>query len=217
MDLDKRMKRYEEVSKTRLLPKSWVILRVDGKAFHSFTRKMNRPFDDNLITAMLTAGEKTAQQMQGFKLGYYQSDEFSFALIDTDSYNSQVWFDGKVQKLCSVTASMFGAYFNKAMNGTEAIFDCRAFNIPVEDVANVFVWRQRDWEKNSLQMYARKYFSSKKLQEKKKEDIHEMLYNVNKNWANIKSIYKNGAFITKEGRTIKKKLDYESINNLLNN
>jgi tRNA(His) 5'-end guanylyltransferase len=110
---------------------------------------------------------------------------------------------------------MFGAYFNKEMGGTEAAFDCRVFSVPFEDVANVFIWRQKDWERNSLQMYARKYFSHKKLIKKKKNDIHEMLYSINKNWTNLKKVHKNGVFITLHGERISKKMNYEEINSLL--
>lgn len=210
-----RIKRYEFSSKAILLPRSYIVLRVDGKAFHTFTRKMQKPFDDKLIEAMVKAGERTSKEMQGFKLGYHQSDEFTFVLTDTDSYESQVWFDGEIQKLCSVTASMFGAYFNKEMGGTEAIFDCRAFNVPKEDVANVFIWRQRDWERNSLQMFARNFFSQKELHNKKKNDMHEMLFSKNENWSNLKEVYKNGTFILKDGLRINKKMNYEELNELL--
>jgi len=215
MKIGDRIKRYEASSKTTLLPRSYIVLRVDGKAFHTFTRGMGRPFDDRLIECMVIAGERVAKEMMGFKLGYHQSDEFTFVLTDTDSFESEVWFEGQVQKLCSVTASMFGAYFNKEMGGTEAVFDCRAFNVPKDDVANVFIWRQRDWERNSLQMFSRSHFSHKQLENKKKEDMHEMLHSKGENWADLKNVYKNGTFITKPGERINQKLTYEDINNLL--
>lgn len=217
MKIGDRIKKYEFASRTTLLPRSYIVLRVDGKAFHTFTRGMKRPFDDKLIEAMVKTGEMVAKEMMGFKLGYHQSDEFTFVLTDTDSFESQIWFDGEVQKLCSVTASMFGAYFNKLMGGTEAIFDCRAFNVPKEDVANVFIWRQRDWERNSLQMFSRSHFSHKQLDNKKKADMHEMLHSKGENWADLKEIYKNGTFILKDGTRLNSKITYEEINVLLIN
>jgi len=210
-----RIKKYEQVSKTILLPRSYIVLRVDGKAFHSFTKKMNKPFDDKLIESMVKAGERTAKQIMGFKLGYHQSDEFTFVLTDTDSFESQIYFDGEVQKLCSVVASMFGAYFNSEMGGTEAIFDCRAFNVPKEDVANVFIWRQRDWERNSVQMFTRSFYSHKECENKKISDMHEMLFKKAKNWTELSDVYKNGTFITRGGQRINKKLDYKEINNII--
>lgn len=217
MKIGDRIKKYEQASKTILLPRSYIVLRIDGKAFHTFTRGMKKPFDPVLIEAMVKAGERVAKEMQGFKLGYHQSDEFTFVLTDTDTYESEVWFDGEVQKLCSVTASMFGAYFNTTMGGTEAIFDCRAFNVPFDDVANVFVWRQRDWERNSIQMLARSFYSQKELHNKKHDQIHELLFDKGENWAKLPEVYKNGTFITKYGQRINSKLSYDEINVLLKN
>ena len=211
MNIGDRIKKYEEQSRTILLPRSWAVIRLDGKAFHTFTKKMEKPFDHVLIEAMVKSGERVAKEMQGFKIGYHQSDEFSFLLTDTDTYETQMWFEGQVQKLCSVTASMFGAYFNKLMGGTEAVFDCRAFNVPREDAPNVFLWRQRDWERNSIQMYARTFFSHKSLHNKKHEEIHEMLHSVDKNWStDLTDQEKNGTFITKSDR-LQQKMSYNDI------
>jgi len=214
-NIGNRIKRYESVTRQYLLPRSYIVLRVDGKAFHTFTKDMNKPFDDKLIEAMVRAGERVAAEMQGFKIGYHQSDEFTFILTDKDTYESQLWFDGNIQKLCSVTASLFGAYFNNEMGGTLAAFDCRAFNVPADDIANVIVWRQRDWERNSVQMLARTYFSQKELNHKRIEDIHEMLYTKNINWAMIKGVYKNGTIITKNNKRLHIKMTYSEINELL--
>lgn len=215
MSIGSRIKRYEAASHSILLPRSYAVLRVDGKAFHTFTRNMKRPFDEKLIEAMVSAGERVAKEMMGFKLGYHQSDEFTFVLTDTDTFESQMWFDGEVQKLCSVTASMFGAYFNKAMGGTEAVFDCRAFNVPAEDVPNVFIWRQRDWERNSLQMLARTVFTQKELHGKKHAEIHEMLHGLDVNWARLSDLLKNGTFTTPDGQRLCSKMTYDDIKKLL--
>lgn len=215
MKIGERIKRYEQVSKYALLPRGYVFVRVDGKAFHTFTRNMARPYDNNLIEAMVTTGERCAKEMMGFKLGYHQSDEFSFLLTDLDSYETQIWFDGEIQKITSVAASMFTAYFNDIMGGTCAMFDARAFNVPTEDVPNVFLWRQQDWERNSLQMLCQTYFSQKQLHGKGKEEMHEMLFSVGANWANLPDYQKNGTFITKSGERVSDKMDYTSIQQLL--
>jgi len=213
-NLGDRIKRYEHVSRQSLIPNSYIILRVDGKAFHTFTKGMDRPFDDKLTKAMIRAGEKVSKEMSGFKLGYHQSDEFTFMLTDTDSYDTQVWFDGEIQKLCSVTASLFGAHFNKEMGGTICAFDCRAFNVPKEDVANVFIWRQKDWERNSLNMLASSFFSHKELQGKSCEQRHDMLHSIGENWADLPDVYKNGTFISMHGR-MSKKMDYDGLNEFI--
>lgn len=215
MKIWERIKKYEFASRTILLPRSYILLRIDWKAFHTFTKDMGKPFDDKLIECMVKAWERTAKEMMGFVIWYHQSDEFTFCITDLESFESQVWFWGEVQKLCSVTASMFWAYFNKEMWGTEAIFDCRAFNVPNDDVPNVFIWRQRDWERNSLQMFARDTFTHKELNNKKKWDMHEMLHEQGKNWAKLQPVYKNGTFITKDGRRVNDKLTYSEISHLL--
>lgn len=214
MNIGDRIKRYEASSKISLLPNGFVFLRIDGKSFHTFTRGMGKPFDHKLMEAMVVAGEETVKHLMGFRLGYHQSDEFSFLITDTQSFNSQLWFDGDVQKLCSVTASIFTAYFNRAMCGTVAAFDCRAFNVPKDDVANVFVWRQKDWARNSLQMYARSFFSHKQMHGKKNTDIHEMLHRKGLNWSDLSEQDKNGTFITQDGRRVHKEMNYDEINQL---
>jgi len=223
MTISDRIKRYELSSNGFLLLRGFIIIRVDGRAFHTFTRKFKKPFDNILIESMVSAGERCAKEMSGFRLGYHQSDEFTFAISDLESYESEMWFGGKIQKIASISASMFTAYFNECleldlqenMGSGVAMFDSRCFNVPVEDVANVFIWRQRDWERNSIQMFSRNFFSHKELMNKKTTDMHEMLHGIGENWANLEPKLKNGTFITKDGKRINEKLDYESINKLL--
>lgn len=213
--LGDRIKGYESISNIRLLPKTPVILRVDGKAFHTFAKDAKRPFDDELISSMVMAGTLTAKEMQGFILGYHQSDEFTFYINNCEKLETQAWFNNELPKLISITASLFTMNFNKLYKYNWAVFDCRAFSVPPEDVANVFIWRQRDWERNSLQMFARTFFSHKELQNKSSSDIHEMLHNIGQNWADLNPVYKNGTFICKDGNKINEKLDYESLQKIL--
>lgn len=208
--LGDRMKKYEGVSKYRLLDKTPVILRVDGKAFHTFTRGMNKPYDEILIEAMVLAGEQTAKEMMGFVLGYHQSDEFSFYINNTKKLTSEAWFGNEVQKLCSITASTFTANFNEIL-GTRARFDCRAFNIPLDDVPNYFIWRQQDWIRNSVQMLTGHYFSHKQLQNKSQSDMHEMLHGLGINWGNLNNHLKNGTFISNRDERFSSKQNYESL------
>ena len=120
----------------------------------------------------------------------------------------------KIEKLASISASLFTAFFNKEMNGTIASFDGRAFNVPTIEVPNVFIWRQRDWERNSLQMYSRSFYSAKDLLKKGKQDMHEMLFKKGKNWNDLSDLLKNGTFITKDGKRINKKMDYKTLYSL---
>jgi len=215
-NLGDRMKKYELASKYILTNRTPVILRVDGKAFHTFTRHMEKPYDARLIESMVLSGEQTAKEMMGFAIGYHQSDEFSFYINNIKKISSESWFDNEIQKLCSITASMFTTNFNSILS-SRAYFDCRAFNIPDDDVPNYFIWRQKDWIRNSTQMLARTYFSHKELQGKSQSDIHEMLYQKNVNWANLPDNLKNGTLITSDKQRIHSKLDYENLKLFIDN
>lgn len=163
---------------------------------------------------MITAMKKTAKEMMNFKLAYHQSDEVSFLLLDTEEITSEPWFNNEVQKLASITASTFGAYFNESMGGTTAIFDARCFTLPLEEIPNVFIWRQRDWERNSLQMLSRSVYSSQELHGKKSQDMHEMLHAKGENWAKLEPVYKNGSFLLKDMTLLHERLNYEQIRTL---
>ena len=120
-ELGKRMKEnYEQVPKYRLTRRTPVIIRIDGKAFHSFTRGFQRPFDEVFGNAMTKTMEYLCKNIQGCIFGYKQSDEISLVLQDYKRFNSEAWFDYEVQKMCSIAASMatmaFNRYFNQGVN-----------------------------------------------------------------------------------------------------
>lgn len=214
--LGDRMKtNYEDRAKAALLRRTPVIIRVDGKAFHTFTRGCEKPFDADIISCMQKAATRVASEMQGFKMGFVQSDEASFLLTDYDNLETEAWFDYKVQKMASVTASMMSVFFNdeakymkdyaQAHQGNcslpdkLALFDARCFNLPETEVANYFLWRAKDWERNSLQMYSRANFSQKELHGKNRQGMHDMLHSIGKNWAtDLTDQQKNGTWIAKD-------------------
>ena len=113
-DLGTRMKEfYEQVPKTRLVRRMPVAIRIDGKAFHTFTRGFRKPFDHILIKTMQETTKYLCENIQGCVLGYTQSDEITLILIDYQKLTSSAWFDYEVQKLCSISASMATMAFNK--------------------------------------------------------------------------------------------------------
>ncbi len=202
--LGDRIKKYENVSNPKLTPRSCLFIRVDGKAFHSWVKnnKCKKPFDDRLMQAMVGAAHDTAREMAGFKIAYVQSDECTFMLTDFDKPETQGWFDYKLNKVVSITASMYTAYFNRAYNPIfgPALFDARAFVVPREDAPNVFVWRSHDWHRNSLSMLAQANFSHKELQFKNASEMHDMLHTKGINWAtDLTDQQKNGTWITRYG------------------
>lgn len=199
-DLATRMKRYEAASHPQLLPRTPLFIRVDGRAFHTYTRHMQRPFDPHFMDAMVHATQMASADMQGFKLAYTQSDEATFMLTDYDTLTSAGWFDYDLSKIVSITAALFTAHFNDAMRGRTAelgVFDARAFSVPRSDAPNVFVWRQQDWERNSLSMLARAHFSHRECLNRNRAELHEMLHGKGVNWAtDLTAREKNGTFVT---------------------
>lgn len=203
---DRMKNNYENISKTRLMRRTPVALRLDGKAFHTFTRGFKKPFDDILVETMQQTMQYLCENIQGCVFGYTQSDEITLILIDYQTFETQAWFDYEVQKMCSIAASVATMKFNQIFNqlvylrcesddrgnilnkdyipihqahiratNKGAIFDCRAFNIPKEEVANLIYWRQLDAIRNSIQMVGQANFPHKQLQEKSCENIKTML------------------------------------------
>ncbi len=197
-DLGDRMKaNYEDRARHYLTRRMPVIVRLDGKAFHTLTRGMDKPFDAAFMNAMCLAAWDVADEMQGCKAVYVQSDEASFLLTDYDSLTTGAWFDYNQQKIVSVAASLMSVRFS-ARKGCQAVFDGRAFNLPREEVSNYFLWRSRDWHRNSVEMYARAFFSQAQLHGKRQPDMHEMLHGVGKNWAtDLDGRTRNGAFVVR--------------------
>lgn len=127
-ELGKRMKTfYEEIPKTRLMRRVPVAIRIDGKAFHTFTKEFQKPFDEVLIKTMQDTMKYLCENIQGCVLGYTQSDEITLILIDYKKFTSSAWFDYEIQKVCSIAASMatmaFNKYFSENINSECYVFD----------------------------------------------------------------------------------------------
>lgn len=210
--LGNRMKAYEWEYKQVFPRKSYIIIRVDGKCFHTFTRNFDRPFDRFLTHSMSVATTFTSREMQGFLLGYTQSDEASFLITDDFLENSEPWFGNSYQKIVSVTASIFTYWFNEYLNLelNPAYFDARAFSIPKEDVPNYFVWRQLDWRRNWINMVARAYFSHDTLMNKNTEEVKLMLDRLGIDWSKYEP-YKYGKLMGNNSHYSNSYRDYESI------
>lgn len=215
-ELGRRMKDfYETIPKAKLMRRTPVAIRIDGKAFHTFTKGMKRPFDNILIETMQQTMKYLCENIQGCVLGYTQSDEITLILIDYKKLNSSAWFDYEVQKVCSIAASMatmafnrnFRAIFNKYDLDNQldyaktlfrkldsAMFDARCFNIPKEEVANLIYWRQLDATRNSIQMVGQANFSQKELHGKSCNKIQDMLMlEKDINWNNLPVYQKRGS------------------------
>lgn len=191
---DRMKQNYEDRYRIKLTRRMPVIIRLDGKAFHTLTKKLNKPFDDFFIRSMAHTATQLCAHIQNAKCAYIQSDEISILLIDYDNLDTEAWFDYNLQKMVSVSAGLASAYFSHEFNWP-ACFDSRAFNIPREEVCNYFIWRQKDWIRNSVHMFTSSFYSHKQLHRKSQEDMHEMLHEKGENWAKLAPGLKNGFYV----------------------
>lgn len=222
---DRMKENYENRAKTYLVRRMPVIIRLDGKAFHTFTKGLKKPYDEIFHNTMNQTMKYLCENIQGCKLGYTQSDEITLLLTDYDTLDTDAWFDNNVQKICSVSASMATMAFNKNLNKYYAealfelgcpiecdeymttlknkldcaMFDSRCFNIPVEEVTNCFIWRQQDATRNAIQMLGQCNFSHKELHGKSCNDIQDMLF-IQKgiNFNDMPTEFKRGVCCIKE-------------------
>ncbi len=200
--LGDRMKHhYEHRARTFLPCRTWTIIRVDGKCFHTYCRGLGRPFDQQLMDDMATTMRFLCEQIQGCRLGYTQSDEISLILNDTATIHTDAWFDGNVQKIVSVAASLATARFNQLRpDGGLAFFDARVFTIPdPTEVINYLVWRQQDTTRNSISMAAQHKFSPRELHGKTGDQMQDMLWKTYEiNWDKYPDRFKRGTLAWQE-------------------
>lgn len=191
---DRMKNQYENRTRYMLPRRTWTILRADGKAFHSLTRRCQKPEDPAVVEAMDTAARDLCELAQGACFAYVQSDEISVVLQDMADIRTEAWFDGNLQKIVSVAASIVTAGFNVAWRQpTTALFDCRAFTIPDPiEVENYFIWRQQDATRNSVQSLTRAHFSHKDVDGKNTSEMHELLRTKGINWNDIPTAQKRG-------------------------
>lgn len=198
LSLPDRMKRYEEPFRFSLPQRMPAILRLDGRAFHTLTRSCLKPFDVGFAEVLNFVALQLLEEIQNARFAYLQSDEISFLLIDYNKFNSQQWFGGNIQKIVSVSASLAGALFSEQF-GRMGAFDSRIFVIPERDVSNYFIWRQRDWERNSIQMLAQSHYSHNQLNGKSNDDMQEMIFQKGDNWSKLPTMWKRGRIAKKDG------------------
>jgi tRNA(His) 5'-end guanylyltransferase len=202
--LGDRMKDYENRFRYYLPRRAYTLLRLDGKAFHTFTKGFQRPFDSELVKAMDNTAKYLCENIQGVKLAYVQSDEITLLLTDFEKVRSCSYFDGNIQKITSIPASMAGVVFNdqirKYKDGITkpAFFDCRCWSLSdPNEVENTFIWRQQDATRNSIQLVAQSLYSHKQLMHKNTNQLQELIFQKGKNWNDYDDGYKRGRVILK--------------------
>lgn len=217
MDLNKRMKQYERCYKTIITPRSYIIVRCDGKNFSKYTKNLDKPFDSNFTDAMHKTAIKLCEYFNA-KFAYTQSDEISLLITEIGgNMQSQPELGNVLQKLCSLTASVATASFNEVRNiqymmedsnmnpmgpalPNQAYFDSRVFVVPNEDeVFNHMLWRQQDASKNSISMAAHSLLGHKAIMNKTGSEKQDMMMdNHGVNWNDYPVKFKRGVIIKKE-------------------
>lgn len=217
-----RMKIYEMAEAGRhLLPLIPVMARLDGRSFSNFTAGLARPYDERL-SKLMVATTKFLVEETNANCGYTQSDEITLTWLSTD-YKSQIFFNGRIQKLCSALSALASVFFNSKIKeylpektGCMPIFDCRVWNVPNPiEGSNAFLWREQDATKNSISMAARHYYSHKQLMNKSGPEMQEMLFQAGINWNDYPSFFKRGTYIQR--KNILKKFEAEEIEKLPKN
>jgi len=224
---DRMKKHYENRAASYIPRRTYTIIRLDGKTFHSYVKHIGavKPFDHNLMSRMDLTAKFLCYNTQGCQLAYVQSDEISLLLTDFLGKDTDAWYDGNIQKMASVSASLATGFFNSIPSGhfgdkvyshidkfkdhdvndwvleadrELAYFDSRVFSIPDKvEVANYFIWRVKDWESNSVQMLARKFYTQGELEGKSREELLKMIRSQGEDWSALEPYYRKGRFCSK--------------------
>ena len=226
-ELGTRMKsQYEDRTRYAVPRRTYTIIRLDGKAFHTYTRGLLKPFDHDLITDMSDAIIAMMPEIQGAQFAYQQSDEISILLTDFALPTTSAWFDGNIQKIASVSASIMTAQFNlmryrrgfelskyRFKNDPEcvgraklasnlAFFDSRVFTIPDRiEVMNYFIWRNQDCARNSVSMLAQSMYLDKELHGKSTSEKIQMTKDYSQGeqaWGSLNQDLKFGRLIRRD-------------------
>lgn len=195
--LGERLKtQYEVPMRQTLTPNETVIVRLDGRAFHTYTRGLNKPFDAQLTEDLVFTAEQVARQVSACTLAYTQSDEISLVLRPTE----QLWFGGDTQKIASVTASLATVVFNaRRTDARLATFDSRCFTVPEHDeVLNYLIWRQHDAIRNSVSAAAQAVFSHRELQGQGTASLLDLLRINGTPWTDHNLVHRFGTLLRPE-------------------
>jgi tRNA(His) 5'-end guanylyltransferase len=192
LSIGDRMKRYESCFHWTLPHRIPVILRIDGRAFHTITRKrFGKGWSMEFVDQMIETAKVVAKDIQGCKFCYCQSDEISFLLTDYKTITTDSWFDYDVCKMISISASLASSVFSR-LYGKNVCFDSRVFSVPQDEVTNYFVWRQIDATRNAIQFAGRENYSHKELFQKSCSDIQELLFQKGINFDKYPVVRKRG-------------------------
>jgi len=197
--LGDRMKRYEAATHLVLPRRTYTVIRVDGRAFHTLLKNAAKPYDWYFIDTMDKVTTELCKGIENAVAAYVQSDEVSVILTDFKTHATEPWFGGVVQKIASVSASLATYHFNLNGYGGMGLFDSRVYTIPSKtEVMNYLVWRQKDNSRNSVNMLARHVFSTRELHGKSTIQRMDMLAENGILWEAQPARFKHGGLCEKE-------------------
>lgn len=194
-----KMKARERIHEDALPARTYSIVRVDGRAFHTYTKGLERPFDPDFAAAMDYTATELLKEIPGAQFAYVQSDEISVLITDFTCSGTQQWFGGEVQKIVSITAAVATAAFNEKRPGKRALFDSRVFTLPThEDVLEYFGWRQFDAQRNAAQSLGQSLFSRKEMHGLKTGEVLRLAADRGVVWDDLPLEFRNGRIAIRE-------------------
>ena len=202
--LGERMKGYETTFRQVLPRRTYTLMRLDGRAFHSYLKDAEKPFDKGFVKDMDAVADALCREIAGAQFAYTQSDEVSLLITDFQSVHTEPWFGGRADKMISIAASVAATTMLICGGRRRDLipqFDCRVWSMsdPVE-VANYFVWRQRDAVRNSIQMLAQHYYRPSALRGRSTDELQDILFREKGvNWNNLDPGLKRGRIIEYRG------------------
>lgn len=214
--LGDKHKKFEQIAESQLIDDVPLIARLDGRAFHTVTKKLNKPFDENFIKVMSTTAIELLKQFNAM-VAYVQSDEITLI------WDKPQHFNGRVQKLTSCLASyatsvfitniMHDTILKEKINVLYPSFDSRIWQVPsLEVAAENLLWREMDASRNSINMMAHTYFSKSKTHGLSTKNRLQLLFEHGYDWNSLSSTLKRGSFFAK--KSVKKLLSDEELQNI---
>lgn len=208
--LGERLKKYEQVSESYLVPGLPFMIRLDGRAFSAYSKRFKKPFDEVLSGAMIETTKALMQEFQA-SVGYTQSDEITLLFNGKD----QLPFGGRVQKLVSLTAAFASVVFNQYIRDNSdirkvAVMDSRVFTLPsIAEGLTCLAWREMDATRNSISMAAQSVFSHKQLNKRGTKAKLTMLKDYGIDWEDYPHHFKYGTYVVK--KRVCRPLDVETL------
>lgn len=207
--LAKLIKKFElnTQSMTTIPSNSYLVVRLDGRAFHTFTQGLNKPFDENLTTCMIETVSHLVEKLNPI-ISFYQSDEIT--LMFKVNMLENFMFGGRTFKILSILSAMTSVKFNQQIvkylpNKADSLphFDCRLMSFNTfDDAILAIIWRQQDCIKNSISMIAQAFIPHKFLLNKSNSEKIKILSDIGVNVSDYPETHLSGFFFTREVKDV---------------